>query len=194
MALDLDTWRPREKGNSSPITIGWTGSPANLPNLERLAPVLSVLLMRYPFVKLRVFSGQRPALSCPFEYHAFEPGKEPLFVQQLDIGILPLNYEEYSMGKSPIKAIQYLACGVPVVGNIIGATADILNERNSIAVSAEADWLCGLEKLVNDQNLRNVLGRGGREFVLRHHDVSVVREQIVQIFSGHHCSNDGAGQ
>jgi len=61
-------------------------------------------------------------------------------MQSLDIGLLPLNDDEYSRGKSPIKAIQYLACGIPVVGNIFGGASEILNAENSIAVNSDQEW------------------------------------------------------
>jgi glycosyltransferase involved in cell wall biosynthesis len=184
MALNLDTWKPTEKSVSGNITIGWAGAPVNVPLIESLDPVLSFLLKKYPFLKLAIFSGQKPRLSCPFEYHSFQPGHEPAFVKSLDIGLLPLNVEEYSKGKSPIKAIQYLACGVPVVGNVIGATGEILNEQNSIAVSNEDEWIRGLEKLITNRDLARSMGRVGCEYVQKNHNVKSVAEQFFRILSG----------
>jgi glycosyltransferase involved in cell wall biosynthesis len=105
-------------------------------------------------------------------------------VQDLDIGLLPLANEEYSRGKSPIKAIQYLACGVPVVGNVIGATGEILNEKNSIAVSKEDEWIRGLEKLITNRNLVRSMGRAGCEQVRKNHNVKLAAERFFSILSG----------
>ncbi|MEW6324605.1 MAG: glycosyltransferase [Nitrospirota bacterium] len=181
MALDLDLWAPARKSDAAEITIGWTGSPATLPYLERLEPVLTAVLRTYPFVKLAVSSGAKPSLGCPFEYHPYRPGAEPEFVRRLDIGLLPLPDEEYARGKSPIKALQYLACGVPAVGNVIGAAAEILDATNSIAVSSEQDWIGALERLIHDRDLIQSLGQAGRRFVERHHDSRLIREQLLQL-------------
>ena len=145
MALDLETWRPRADRNSDAVTIGWAGAPVNVHLLERLEPVLAKVLKRFPQVRLAVFSGRRPRLAIPFVYQPFQPGAEPAFVAGLDIGLLPLADEEFTRGKSPIKSLQYLACGVPVVGNVFGATAEILKPDNSLAVGGEEDWLAALE-------------------------------------------------
>ncbi len=183
MGIDMEIWKPLENKPEEQITIGWAGSPGNIPNVERLEPVLSALLKKYTFLKLSIFSGAKPNLVCPFEYHPFRPGAEPAFVQGLDIGLLPLVGEEYSKGKSPIKAIQYLACSVPVVGDVLGATAEILNNKNSISVSSDKDWYGALEALALDRDMRQSMGRSGREFVLEHHNMFAVREQLLQLFS-----------
>jgi hypothetical protein len=182
MAIDTDIWKPTAGKENEQITIGWAGAPVNIPNLERIGPALSVILKKYSSLKLAVFSGEKPSLPCPFEFHPFKPGEEPAFVQSLDIGLLPLPDEEYSKGKSPIKAIQYLSCGIPVVGNVTGATAEILNENNSIRVSSHDDWIKALEVLIHDSNLRKALGETGRQFILDRHSIYKVREQLLGIF------------
>lgn len=184
MALDLDTWKPSEKRFGEKITIGWTGAPVNVPLIESLGSVFSFLLKKYASLKLAIFSGQKPKFKCPFEYYSFRPGHEPAFVQRLHIGVLPLANEEYSMGKSPIKAIQYLACGVPVVGNVIGATGEILNVENSIAVSNEEQWIRGLEKLITNGELTESMGRAGCEQVQKNHNLKLAGEQLFKVLVG----------
>ncbi len=183
MAIDMNRWKPRERAATEQLTIGWAGAPVNLRNIERIEPVLSTLTERYPFLKLAIFSGRRPQLRCPYEYHPFSPGEEVGFVQKLDIGLLPLPSEEYSKGKSPIKAIQYLACGVPVVGNVLGATAEILNETNSIAVQTQGEWLESLESLINDRARLRSMGKCGRDFVVQRHNLGTVAEQLFNVLS-----------
>ena len=184
MAIDLDTWAPHGRDRRDTFTIGWAGSPVNVRSIERLAPVLAEVLKRHPSVRLAIFSGRKPRLDCPFEYHPFYPGVEPKFVQNLDVGLLPLSGDEYSRGKSPIKAIQYLACGVPVVGNVIGATAEILNDDNSIGVSSVEDWICALETLIRNRKLVESMGRAGREFVLKHHNAKLTAQRLLKVVSG----------
>jgi len=184
MALDLNVWRPVPREPDDHLIIGWAGAPINVPLLERLDGVLCTLLERHPSVRLAVFSGKKPNLHCPFDYYPFRPGAESQFVAGLDIGLLPLADEEYTRGKSPIKALQYLACGVPVVGNVYGATAEIVNERNGLAVSKETDWLPVLERLISAPDLAQALGKAGREMVVRQHDLHAVAAQFQGILAG----------
>jgi len=171
MGLDLDAWAPAPpSAGRDTVTIGWAGSPGNVPNLERLEPVLAAVLERFPQARLAVFSGRKPELTVPFDYHPYRAGQEHLFVRELDIGLLPLIDEEHSRGKSPIKAIQYLACGVPVVGNVAGATAEICNPDNSIAVLDDEEWIAALARLIEDPAAAGRLGAAGRSHVSAHHD------------------------
>ena len=162
MALDMTAWKPAEKSPKQ-FTIGWAGAPGNLHHLERLDIVLCKVLDRHPEAKLVIFSGKRPQLSCRYEYVPYAPGEEVKFIQRLNVGLLPLSNEEFSRGKSPIKAIQYLACGIPVVGNVYGATTDILNPQNSLAVNTTEEWVNALESLIQQPNLQEQLGKAGRK-------------------------------
>ena len=180
MAIDMNTWRPSNNvnDNNAPFTIGWAGAPVNVHLLEKLDPLLCRLHRNYPTVKIAVFSGRKPALNCPFEYVPFQPGDEPDFVRRLDVGLLPLADEEYSLGKSPIKALQYLASGVPVVGTVIGATGETLNDSNSIKVSNENDWYEALVRLIEAPGAARDLGAAGRELVLKTNSYDVVAGKL----------------
>jgi len=183
MALDMELWKPKIKIPGNQIVMGWTGAPVNIPLIEELDPVFSYLLNKYPNLKLAIFSGKKPILTCPYDYHPFVSGKETDFIQGLDIGLLPLIDEEFYYGKSPIKAIQYLACGVPVVGNVIGATREILNPENSISISSENDGVHAIEKLINNRNLIRSMGIAGREHVLLNHNYKLSAERLYGVIS-----------
>jgi glycosyltransferase involved in cell wall biosynthesis len=181
MALDTEVWKPSEQGEAKGhITMGWAGAPVNIPLIEELEDVFCHLSNKHPELKLAIFSGQKPRLSCPFDYYPYKPGQEVFFTQQLDIGLLPLTDEEFYRGKSPIKAIQYLACGVPVVGHVIGATHEILNHKNSLSASTPAQWVEAIERLVSDRSLRCTLGRQGREQVLLNHNVKLTAQDMLE--------------
>ncbi|MBT3285776.1 MAG: glycosyltransferase [Victivallales bacterium] len=167
MGLDLDAWSPAAEKLAGRVVVGWAGAPVNLPRIESLGPALQRVVRRHPNVEFRVYSGGCPQLPFPFTHVPYAPGTEPEFVRQLDIGLLPLTDEEHSRGKSPIKSIQYLACGVPVVGNVMGATHEICTPDSTIAVGqGTAEWESAICSLVEDPERRRRLGAAGRQHVL----------------------------
>lgn len=185
MALDTMQWKPEERTSCAEVVMGWAGSPATLKNLEHIGPQLCEILQANPSLKLAVYSGKEPMLDCEFDYTPFAPGTEAAFVQQLDIGLLPLPEDDaFTRGKSPIKALQYLACGLPVVAQIRGATAEILDASNSLSVNQPSDWGGAIEKLLTDKAQREKLGRAGRDFVLREHAMQKTVEQIITALRG----------
>ena len=183
-AVDVEIWKPKPRPHNDQLVIGWVGAPVNIPNIERLDAVLKSLQRKYAFLKISVYSGKRPDLSFAFNYHPFQPGREPEFVQSIDIGLLPLAEDEFSTGKSPIKAIQYLACGVPVVGNFTGATLEILNEHNSVAVQSVDDWFNAIEFLINDRDRLRDLAHAAREFAVKNHNLKDTARQRLELFLG----------
>jgi glycosyltransferase involved in cell wall biosynthesis len=178
MALDLERWSPAPRVRSE-VVMGWAGSPGNLHHLERLEPVLGEVLRRHPTARLAVLCGERPRLAIPFDYQPFQAGTEHRFTQGLDIGLLPLVFEEHARGKSPIKAVQYLACGVPVVGNVQGATAEICTPDNSLAVSRDAEWVEALSLLIRNPDEARRLGAAGRRHALEHNDLRRNGERLL---------------
>ena len=180
MAIDLAFFSPDSRPKSKTVTIGWAGAPNNLHHIERLDGILQGVISKFPQVKLAIFSGAKPRLKCPHTYVNFTPDGEAHFIQQLDIGLLPLADEEYSRGKSPIKALQYLGCGVPVVGNVYGATSEILTPLNSIAVHEDEEWEEALAELITNRPRCSLLGQAGREFVSSHHSKEKVGAQLCE--------------
>ena len=184
MSLDTDSWntagRPPSGGT---ITIGWSGSPGNLPFLEPLAPTLARLQADYPQVRIAVHCGKRPELEgLDFVHHPFEPGREPEAVRTFDIGLLPLPDDPFVHGKSPIKALQYFACGAAVVGQGVGATAETLDHgNNGLTVTAERSWEDNLRRLVEDGELRHSLVEAGRAKVAHEHAMPAVFARLLDI-------------
>ncbi len=185
MALDTTVWRPGESpaGNREDFVLGWMGAPGNLPYLESIGASLGRVLGKFRRARLRVYSGQRPeSLGCPFEFVPYAPGTEAAFARSLDVGLLPLPDTPHARGKSPIKALQYLACGVPVVGNFVGASREICRPGFSFAVPSPGDWAPVLERVLamGVKPLRE-MGRRGRIFVEENHDVSRRAAELIAL-------------
>ncbi len=181
MSLDMDLWKPQPKPYQDTISIGWAGAPHNLKYVESLDSVLCEILAKYPNARLLVFSGEKPKLTCCYDYHPFVSGEEHLFTPQLDIGLLPLTEDEFTRGKSPIKAIQYIACGVPVVANAFGATKEIVNADNGILVQSEQQWGEALETLITDRERRLQMSMYARSHALERFSVEAGFRALLEV-------------
>ncbi len=184
MALDAAIWKPHDSADQQAVTIGWAESPATLHYLEEIDDVLIKFLATASNVKLAVYSGVKPNLKCAFDYYPYKPDGEIDFIQSLDIGLLPTVYDDFARGKSPIKAIQYLACGIPVVGNIEGGASEILEADHSFLVRCKSDWIKQLSKLVSQQELRKKMGRRGHRFIEKYHSMDKVFEHLKIVIKG----------
>lgn len=171
MALDATQWRPQPRPPDGTVRLGWSGAPGNLRYLEALEPALATVLNQLPHARLVVLCGERPRFTrIAFEHVPWQPGTEPAAVASFDIGLLPLEDSPFAAGKSPIKGLQYLACGLPVVATPLAATQELF--RGSAAASFAAqpvEWVAELAALVADAGLRQRRGAAGRaHFEARH--------------------------
>jgi len=170
MALDESIWQRRVDADPHTIRLGWSGAPLNLHYLEVLEPVLERVLKTFPNARLTVFSGARPKfrrIDC--EFISFEAGGEPEAVRRFDVGLLPLPNDRFAAGKSPIKALQYMATGIPTVADRLAGTEEIFRTGGALLARTEEDWEKHLRTLVNSAAERARLGDAARARFETHH-------------------------
>ena len=160
---------------SDGVTIGWTGTHSTKPFLDLLRPVFKRLAGRVRF-KLRVignFDYDLPGVDL--EVIRWSSEKEVDDLQAIDIGVYPLPLDDWVIGKSGLKAIQYMAFGLPVVASDAGITSRIVRDgQTGVLVRTEEEWLEALERLVGDPGLRRRLGEAGRRDVLEKYSTRVI--------------------
>jgi glycosyltransferase involved in cell wall biosynthesis len=149
--------------NDKPVVIGWTGTVSSKIYLEMLSNVFRRLARRVPF-KLKVIGNFDFELSeVDLEVVTWSADREVLDMQSIDIGVYPLPNDEWVYGKSGLKAIQYMAFGIPCVATDVGTTPLIITHRvNGMLVKTDDEWLGALEELVLNPKLRRSLGAVAR--------------------------------
>ncbi len=187
--VDTEIFRPVEKDNKIPV-VGWVGTHSTFPSLEFLFPVLERLAHRHEFI-LRVVGSARDAIEIPgvrSEVLKWSLEREVEDFCTLDVGLYPIVVsrsanEEWLRGKSGFKAIQYLAAGVPFVMSPVGICAEIgrPGETQFNAESAE-DWYNSLDKLLGDAELRQKMGKSGREHSLANYTVEKQADMLADVF------------
>ena len=166
MALDTEKWclPQTDKTNKPIITIGWTGSPSNLPFYTSIEQALFTIQRKFRNVEFVVYSGERPRLiQLVIKHIPYNSEEESRVVSSFDIGLLPLDTSPFAQGKSPIKALKYMACGIPTVATPTHGVKEILTE-NQTAIFARSleDWINGLETLITNPELRALMGANAR--------------------------------
>jgi len=150
------------------VVVGWIGSPTTSPYLELLIEPLKEL-SRYHDVKLLVVGGKAPSIKgVHIVEECWSHMKEQEFIQQFDIGVMPLTDTPWARGKCAYKLIQYMSCEVPVVASPVGANIDVIDASCGYLAKTNAEWLSYLLILADDPSLRARMGAAGRRRVLKH--------------------------
>jgi len=112
--------------------------------------------------------------------------KVPQYINISDLCVAPfLRIRNESMGLSPLKIYEYLACGKPVVASNIKGVGNLLKDSNSgIAVIPEdsAKLANSIIKLLKDKKLREKMGDNGRKFVLENYSWEISAKKTLKVF------------
>jgi glycosyltransferase involved in cell wall biosynthesis len=163
-SVDTDRFFPTNSYcNEGKVTIGWTGTFSSKVYLDLLRNVFLELNRRVDF-KLRIignFDYEFPEIDLEVVHWTSE--HEVRDLQAIDIGVYPLAQDEWVLGKSGLKAIQYMAFGLPTVATNIGTTPMIIDHMKSgWLVNSDKEWVDALETLIRDPGARRNMGESAR--------------------------------
>ena len=166
--------------------VGWIGSPTTAPYVRGLTTVLQCVRQQHPFV-LRV-SGTGESLEVPgirTEQPPWALGDEVRLFNTCDVGIYPLADDEWSKGKCGFKAIEFMACGVPVVASAVGVNRDIIQDGvNGFLASTDGEWVEKLGRLLSDPEIRRRFGEAGRRTIEERYSLRVHAPTLVATLRG----------
>jgi glycosyltransferase involved in cell wall biosynthesis len=158
--------RDRLTAVGQPI-VGWIGSPTTASYVRGLADVLRRVRQRHPFV-LRI-SGAGEPVSIPgvaVDNQTWSLADEVALFNTCDIGIYPLADDEWAKGKCGFKAIEFMACGIPVVASAVGVNRTIIQDgANGFLAATEDEWVEKLSRLLIDAELRRRFAEAGRRTI-----------------------------
>jgi glycosyltransferase involved in cell wall biosynthesis len=160
------------------MIIGWSGSdrsyettfPSVIPALEKLA--------KQQNIKVLIIKNTDPELKIPnvdVEFIPWSKETEVESVKKMDIGLMPLIEDEFQRYKSALKALQYMAVGIPALVSPIGINSTIVEDGvHGFHCVTEQDWIKNIEKFIVDRNLIQQLGKNARLKIEREHALSVL--------------------
>jgi glycosyltransferase involved in cell wall biosynthesis len=166
--VDLLKYKP--KNNYSPqkdVRICWIGTPITAVRfLKPMLPLFRDLQRRISNLQFRFIGAGnlRGDDSLRVEQVEWSEDTEADRIAECDIGIMPLQDEEFERGKCGLKLVQYMAAGLPIVASPVGENRFIVDHgQNGFLASEQVEWFQWLELLVRDYALRAEMGTKGRQ-------------------------------
>ena len=162
MTLALSEWQIAQPSQSQ-VVLGWSGVPGNHFQLRRIEAALQEVKRVMPEIIIRIFSGVNPQLDVEIDFVPFQLERQNEVPNSFSVGLLPLPETPFSHGKSPIKALQYMAAGIPCVASPCAGTVEMLGEQGGALFAADQEsWVKNLLLLARDGELRARMGRLNR--------------------------------
>lgn len=171
--------------NDHEIILGWSGSHSTAKYLYLLKNVLLKLKQHIDF-KLLVMGDESFFIEgVSIEAVKWTEETEIETLQKMDIGLypLPLN-DEWVLGKSGLKAIQYSALGVPTIATNVGCNDRvILNNETGYLVKTDDEWVEKLLLLIRDASLRRQMGINARRHIITHYSLNANKNTYLKILN-----------
>lgn len=183
--IDTDLYRPRKDYSlsSDEMVLGWSGSHSTSKYLYLLGPVFQRL--REEKIPFRLLVMGDPGFNLPGINVEALPWKEEYEVEvisRFDIGLYPLPDERWVYGKSGLKALQYMAAGIPTIATAIGTNFRIIKDGyNGFLVHTAEEWYQRIRELYTDTELRTKIGLHAAETVEKHYSIRQNKQTYLSI-------------
>jgi L-malate glycosyltransferase len=182
--FDTNRFIPVTTYENNEITkIGWTGTHSTLPFLDSLQPVLSEVSKKRNII-LRVIANKEYQMKdVPTLFTPWREATEVSDLHDFQIGLYPIPANDWSLGKSSLKALTYMSIAIPFVATAYGTNYRIMEDgvQGYMALTNE-EWVDRIIRLIDDASLRKRMGLAGRQRVEEKFSVDANFPKYLQVF------------
>jgi L-malate glycosyltransferase len=183
--INTETYIPvNTYSNDKKLVIGWSGSHSTVRMLETILPVFAKLKEIVDYKLLVMGTTNFKIEGIDVECVEWSEENEIPTLQRMDIGLYPLPFEDWIKGKSGLKALQYMALGLPVVATNIGYTDRVvLEDETGFLVTSHEQWVEKLAYLAKNETERKKMGINGRQRVEKHFSIKANEKAYLNILN-----------
>ena len=186
--IDTQKYIPKVHTKLEKITLGWSGSHSTSKYVKLLEPIFTELLNKGYNFQVLIIGDQNfkfinksiQAIAKPWDLKT-----EVEDLKKIDIGLYPLPNEPWVLGKSGLKALQYMSLGIPAIATNIGANSRIIiHEENGFLVNNNNEWINVLELLMNSVEKRNSIGKKAVTTVEKKFSINATSKIYLAVLNG----------
>lgn len=162
-AIDVSRYGAKKHGEGPPV-LGWIGSSVNHGYLDMLAGALREVSRRFEGLRLLVVSDRDYCMEgVQVENRRWSEDTEARDILDMDMGLMPLADDAWTRGKCALKALQYMASGIPAVCSPVGANNEVVEDGvDGFLPAGRDEWVSRLSELAGSPEMRAAMGRSGR--------------------------------
>lgn len=155
-----------ERKRAKKLTVGWAGGDSHKRDMTMIAPYIRRFLDRNPSVDFHMIGmDYRGEMKIRGRFTGWSSRLISYYASiDFDIGIAPLIPSKFNRSKSPIKALEYSALGIPVIASDVGPYREfVLDGVTGFLVKHDHEWERRLRELTYDHDMRAEMGAKARE-------------------------------
>ena len=184
--INSDHYKPIYERRPGPIRLGWSGSSLSFHHLSFVREIICKLAEEVEF-EFIVIANKPPKLDfngIKWRYIPWTPMTEVEGLQEIDIGIMPLQDTPENRGKCGLKAIQYMGVGIPALVSPVGVNKKIVIDAKTgyHCINIE-DWITYSKELITNNHLRREFGMHSRKHVEVNYSIRSQLFKLAQVLT-----------
>ena len=174
--------KPLEQISDSKPVIGWTGTYSSREFLDAVIPSLEALHQKTPFKFMVIGNFDMKNKNLDMEVVQWEEKSEIEQLHHFDIGLYPLPDSDWIAGKSGLKALQYMAIGIPAVCSAVGNVLNIIeHDKDGILIYNTDQWAGVLGELLNNPEKRRLIGKNARDKFINNFSQEAIFQKYLSV-------------
>jgi len=164
------------------FTIGWSGSHSTAKYLHLLDNIFKALVHECDFTLLVMGDPDFKLPGVNVEALPWKEEYEVEVISRFDIGVYPVPDEQWVYGKSGLKALQYMALGIPTIATGLGTIFRIIKDtENGFLVNSDQEWKERMVELIHSQSLREEIGKKAAKTVEESYSINATKDIYLSI-------------
>lgn len=183
-AVDTAAYFPVETKSKDKMIVGWIGTSSNFDNLKMISNAFELLSKENSDFELHICSDRKPQFfNFPFHFIQWKPEIEIPFIQNMDIGLMPLEDNDWNRGKCSLKMLQYMSCGVPALVSPVGMNYEVLNSwDNEMGAKNDVEWYDKVKALLRNPDKLRMKGEQARKVICETYSMNNIGKKIADHF------------
>ncbi len=183
---NTETTQPKQHHSKEVTTIGWTGTHSTMKYLSIVEDALTELSKIRKIEFLVICNAPYQHSGFPVRNITWTAANEIADLKQIDIGLYPLEKEEWVLGKSGNKALAYMNVGIPCIATDFGTNSLVINEGTDgfLVDNTKEAWLKSLLYLTDNPEERARIGKNARQDVEDKFSVNANKNAYLSVLKG----------
>lgn len=186
--IDIPRWNIEKKKNKK-LRIGWIGGANHEGDLRIMERIIKPILKKYKDVEFYFVQGVPEFLKkisprCKWDNRWETIDKYPEFLANygFDIGLAPLEINNFNYGKSNLRFLEYAALKIPCIAtNIEPYAKSIKNGVNGFLCDTKDDWIKNIGILIENESLRAKMGEEAYYTVCGKYNLNLITDKYIDI-------------
>ena len=176
-SINFDTYFTHKKLHfrNDNIIIGWIGSKSTSINILSIKEVflkLSIINPKIIFKLMGFDNNLKSHLNLSnVQFYDWSEKEELNFLNDIDLGIMPLYNTPSNQGKCGFKLIQYMAMGKPTLSSPLLANMKINRDNSNLFATNEEEWINCIMDFSSNLSFYQGVGLRNQELVKKYYSV-----------------------